>query len=144
MLIWVWIAEVTPSKYPNSVLLTEPSCIKFAFNLLDVSIVAGFEFIWVCAFDDKELINWNSALVTEPSAIFVASIAAAVLILASSILVIELPVPSASIVLFVNVSVELAVIKPVVNALKFTLLPLLIVKVGVEKLKVWLSVYAVK
>ena len=51
------------------------------------------------------MIYWNSALVTLPSAIFVASIAAADFILASAILVIELPVPSWSIVLFVNVVV---------------------------------------
>lgn len=51
------------------------------------------------------MIYWNSALVTLPSAIFVASIAAAALILAFAILVIELPVPSWSIVLFVNVVV---------------------------------------
>ena len=44
-------------------------------------------------------------LVTVPSAIFVASIAAAAFISAFSILVIEFPVPSASIVLLVRVSV---------------------------------------
>jgi len=82
---------------------------------------------------------------TEPSASLTVSIPAAsllpamfapALILASTKLVIELPVASTSIVLLVNVSVELAVIKPVVNVLKFTLLPLLIVRVGVEKLNV--------
>ena len=62
------------------------------------------------------MIYWNSALVTLPSAIFVASIAAAALILAFAILVIELPVPSWSIVLFVNVVVELAVTRPVSSA----------------------------
>jgi len=54
---------------------------------------------------DNVLIYWNSVLVTLPSAIFVASIAAAALILAFAILVIELPVASWSIVLFVNVVV---------------------------------------
>ena len=54
---------------------------------------------------DNVLIYWNSVLVTLPSAILVASIAADALILASAILVIELPVPSWSIVLFVNVVV---------------------------------------
>ena len=54
---------------------------------------------------DKVLIYWNSVLVTLPSAILVASIAADALILALAILVIELPVPSWSIVLFVNVVV---------------------------------------
>ena len=73
---------------------------------------------------------------TEPSASLAESIPAPVLILALAILVSELPVASTSIVLLVNVSVELAVIKPVVNVLKFTLLPLLIVRVGVEKLNV--------
>ena len=62
------------------------------------------------------MIYWNSALVTLPSAIFVASIAADALILAFAILVIELPVPSWSIVLFVNVVVELAVTRPVSSA----------------------------
>ena len=65
---------------------------------------------------DNVLIYWNSALVTLPSAILVASIAAAALILAFAILVIELPVPSWSIVLFVNVVVELAVTRPVSSA----------------------------
>ena len=65
---------------------------------------------------DNVLIYWNSVLVTLPSAIFVASIAADALILASAILVIELPVPSWSIVLFVNVVVELAVTRPVSSA----------------------------
>ena len=105
MSIWVWIALDTPFKYPNSVLSTEPSCIKLAFNLLDASIVACLASNCVWALDDKVLINWNSVLVTLPSAILVASIAAADLILAFSILVIELPVPSASIVLLVNVFV---------------------------------------
>ena len=114
--IWVWIDEVTPSKKPNSVLSTEPSCIRLAFNLLDESIVACLASICVWALDDKLLINWNSVLVTLPSAIFVASIAAADLILASSIFVIELPVPSASIVLFVNV----VVLEPVTSAFKVT------------------------
>ena len=49
-------------------------------------------------------------------AIFDCAIAADALILASAILVIELPVPSWSIVLFVNVVVELAVTRPVSSA----------------------------
>ena len=65
---------------------------------------------------DNVLIYWNSVLVTLPSAIFVASIAADALILALAILVIELPVPSWSIVLFVNVVVESAVTRPVSSA----------------------------
>ena len=103
--IWVWIALDTPFKYPNSVLSTEPSCIRLAFNLLDVSIVACLASNCVWALDDKVLINWNSVLVTLPSAILVASIAAADLILAFSILVILLPLPSVSIVLLLNVFV---------------------------------------
>ena len=55
-------------------------------------------------------------MLTEPSAILAASIAAAVLILASSIFVIELPVPSASIVLFVNVVVDEAVTSPLASS----------------------------
>ena len=65
---------------------------------------------------DNVLIYWNSVLVTLPSAILVASIAADALILAFAILVIELPVPSWSIVLFVNVVVESAVTRPVSSA----------------------------
>ena len=40
-----------------------------------VSILFKLSVIWFCAFEDRELINWNSVLVTVPSAIFVASMA---------------------------------------------------------------------
>ena len=56
---------------------------------------------------------------TEPSCIFVASIAAAAFIFASSIFVILFPVPSASNVLFVNVVVLLPVTKDVTPDNKF-------------------------
>ena len=36
----VCIALVTPFKYPYSVLLIEPSCIKLAFNLFEAEIVS--------------------------------------------------------------------------------------------------------
>ena len=44
----VWMALVTPFKYPNSVLVTVPSCIKLAFSLEDEDIVSSLEFTCVC------------------------------------------------------------------------------------------------
>ena len=61
----------------------------------------------------------KEAIEKRAAANFVASIPALALTLAFSIFVIELPVPSASIVLFVNVLVELAVTLPDSSALRF-------------------------
>ena len=44
----VCIALVTPFKYPYSVLLIVPSCIKLAFNLADDEMVGCFASICVC------------------------------------------------------------------------------------------------
>ena len=67
--------------------------------------VSALASICVCTLPVTVLRCWNSVFVTEPSAILVASIAADAFMLASSIFVISFPVPSASIVLFVRVSV---------------------------------------
>ena len=92
--------------------LAESISTALVFAIPNVN-VACFALIWVWALLDNELIYWNSALVTLPSAIFVASMAAAALISAFSMLVILLPVPSASKVLLVKVAVLEAVMPPI-------------------------------
>ena len=123
MFIWVWIDEVTPSKKPNSVLSTEPSCIKLAFNLLDESIVACLASSCVWALDDKLLINWNSVLVTLPSAILVASIAAAALMSALTILVIVLLSESIDLLVKVWVSVKVATVESIAISFALAVIP---------------------
>lgn len=67
--------------------------------VVDDAVTSPFASSCVCISEVTPSSLWNSALLTEPSAIFAASIAADDFILASSMFVIELPVPSASIVL---------------------------------------------